>query len=227
MKKLNLTGTLSLVAALSFTACQKTDTTGCYLPEEHSTEQLIETPESFAEQIPSAFEAMEVLGGTEDAELNMENEGIPLFLDMEPFGIEEEELAGKGARPCALRDSLALRNEQKAKLRLAWKEYLKCRQGSMEKMRMHYRSLRMKYEKQRKEAVAAFRAQRITQQEFRSRMEKLRRAFHVELIKLNRNYHDVMRHCYKGYLMQVQRILSDAQFRVFIRCFRGHLPLRR
>ncbi|MBI1221305.1 MAG: hypothetical protein GC180_01770 [Bacteroidetes bacterium] len=220
MKKITSLSNLAMILAIAFVSCQKnTDTTPTpngTVSTLNSTEQSVETPEGFSDQIPQAFENMEVLGGTETEDFYMENDGIPAFLDEEPFA--DDAMQGKRGYPCALRDSLELSKEQKAKIHRAWQDYIQCRHVSIEKLHHNYKELRARYEKKHAELVQALRNQHITPQQFRESIQKLRHAFHADMMRMNRTYHDVIRHCYKEFLTKMSHIMRPAQFRFFMHC---------
>ncbi|HCS19885.1 MAG TPA: hypothetical protein DIW47_04880 [Bacteroidetes bacterium] len=227
MKKSSYLPLLAFVLVVGLGSCQKEQHVDCFEenPEQNDLNTSLETPEGFAEQIPAAFDNMEVFGGTETEAFYMENEGIPSFLDEEPLGVEE--LTGKKPVRCHPDSALRLNHEQKAHLLAAWNDYLHCRQAAMEKMRRAHRELHARMENRRSELIHAYRAERLTEREFKMAMEKLRHEFKMQNQKLIRMHIDVIQHCYKAYLTKVQRILSPEQFRAFMRCHKMRLPDRR
>lgn len=226
MKKLTYLPFLAIVLVMGLASCEKERNIGCFDedPNQQNTNTSLETPESFSAQIPAAFEAMEVLGGTETEAFYMENEGIPYFLDEEPLGVEGFE--GKRPQPCRLDGERELSPDQKARLLASWKEYLICRKMAMEKIRDAHRELHQRMESRREELVKAFRAERLSEHAFKAAMEKLRHEFKAQSIKLKRQHHEVVKHCYMAFLERAQRILSPEQFKAFMHCHKRHLPVR-
>ncbi|MHB1279368.1 MAG: hypothetical protein ACYC1Q_13345 [Bacteroidia bacterium] len=227
MKKSSYLPLLAFVLVAGLGSCQKEQRVDCFEqnPEQRDLNLSAETPEGFADQIPAAFDKMEVFGGTETEAFYMENEGIPSFLDEEPFCVEE--LNGKNPVRCHPDSALQLNREQKTHLLAAWKDYLHCRQTAMEKMRRAHRELHARMENKRSDLIKAFRDGRLTERAFKAAMEKLRHEFKMQNQKLIRVHLDVIQHCYKAYLTKVQRILSPEQFRAFMRCHKMNLPDRR
>lgn len=226
MKKLSYLPFLAFMLVMGLGSCEKERTIGCFEenPEQYDINSSVETPEAFADQIPASFESMEVFGGTETEAFYMENEGIPVFLDEEPLGVEE--LTGKKPVRCRPDGALEPDREQKAHLLSAWRDYLHCRKAAMEKMRHAHRELHARMENRRSDLIQAFRAERLSEREFKAAMEKLRHEYKAQNQKLKRMHMDVIQHCYKAYLTKVQRILSPEQFSAFMRCHKMHLPRR-
>mgnify|MGYP005753991071 CR=1 FL=1 len=228
MKKIIAMPLLALTLLAAFSACQKQEVKneeGCFIHEDPSVDQTIATPETFSDQIPAAFEAIEIMGGTETEAFFIENEGIPSFLEEAP--LEADELQGKREGKCDLRGDHALTPEQKAKLIAAWKDYQKCRELATMKLRAAHREMMAKFEKRRMELVQALRAKKISESEFKAAMEKLRKEFRIARLKHGKQHHEVIRHCYKGFLEKLERILTKEQYRIFMRCHQQRLPQTR
>lgn len=218
---------LAILLVIGFVSCEKEHQDRCENENQEATKTLLidETPTSFSDLIPAAFDEMAVLGATENEALYMDNEGIPVFLDEEPFGVED--LQTKAGSPCHLLGEHELNKEQKAKLMASWKSYLECRHTSMKKLRAYYREMHAKMEKRRVELLHALHANRITHREFNAAMEKLRHEFRAEMMKHGRVNQDVIRHCYKSFLERAQHILTERQFKMFMHCHKHRLPLHR
>lgn len=227
MKKSSYLPLLAFILAVGLGSCQKEQHFDCFEenPEQNDLNTSLETPEGFVDQIPAAFDDMKVFGGTGTETFYMENEGIPSFLDEDPFAAEEFE--GKKPVRCHPDSTLELNREQKAKLLAAWKDYLHCRQAAMEKMRKAHRELHERMELKRNELIQALRAERLSEREFKAAMEKLRHEYKMQNQKLIRVHLEVIQRCYKAYLTKVEHILGPEKFKAFMRCHKMHLPEKR
>jgi len=209
---------------VGITSCEKEDHQKNCDFDQNDTEELM-TPEEFEAGIIDAFDQIEVQGGDEANAFFMENEGIPAFLEMEPFNVDG--ISEKKAGPCRLSGKNELTAKQKAALKKAWENYMHCRKESAVKQRATYAAVRAKIEKQRAELIRLRKAGKLTPEQFGARMAKLRAQF-KEAMKGRGNDHQAnMRKCYMTYLKQVRGTLTKAQYAVWMRCHKAHLPKKR
>ena len=224
MKRKLLYFSAMALMVLAFASCQKEKPMECF--DEENKDDLYITPESFDEGISLAWDELQILGGTDQEGLSFENEGILPFLEEEPFG---DEIAGNRNRrnPCQLNGNLRLDPRQVLGMRNAWRDYDTCHKHSARQLRTQHARLKHQFEERRVKLVQAFRANRITEREFRAGMERLRNEFRMEMNKQGAQHRHAIQRCYVAYLGQVKQILTPEQFRVFMRCHRGKLPMRR
>ncbi len=180
------------------------------------------TPEEFEAGIMDAFNQMEVQGGTESIALFMDNEGIPSFLEMDPFNASD--FKGKKEGPCNLSGKNELTQKQRAGLKQAWEAYQGCKASYTDKQKALYRAIRAKLEKQRTVLKRQLDAKKITPKEFAERMAKLRQQFKEQMKERGDAHRKGMNACYFGYLQHVQKILNKQQYAIWIRCHQAHLP---
>jgi|GEM_PF-2119175 len=193
--------------------------------ENNQENEVAMSPEEFEEGIMDAFDAMEVLGGDESTALYMDDEGIPAFLDMEPFNVND--FAGKKEGPCQLRGENELHVKQKTALKEAWESYMKCKHESSAHLRKTYHEIHVKMEKARAELHRALKAGKITPEQYREKMAKLRHQFRSIMKERGAAHQQAMRKCYGEYLAHVKHTLTREQYALFIRCHKGHLPEKR
>jgi hypothetical protein len=214
--------TALLVLAVS--SCQKERPTGCFEDNKQGDMQI--TPESFDDGITMAWDELLVLGGTENEEFYMENEGVLTFLEEEPFGIE---ISGNTSsrNPCALNGNLSLNDRQRDAMAASWREYTNCKENAAAQLRQNHARVKAQFENRRSNLADAFRANRISEREFKAAMEKLRNEFQREINQQTAMHRHAIQKCYMAYILRAQKILSPEQFRVFMRCHRAKLPFRR
>lgn len=189
---------------------------------EDQNNEVAMSPEEFEAGIMDAFDQMEVLGGEQDIAFFMENEGIPTFLEMNPF--DAADFSGKADGPCSLTGKNELNAKQKEALKQAWANYQRCKELHAAKQRKLYQAIRSKIEAQRTLLKRLLDANRITPQEYAKRMAALRDSFKNQMKERGAMHQKAMKECYSIYLKEVSRILTKAQYAIWIRCHKAHIP---
>lgn len=224
MKKKILLPLFVAAFLVGMSSCEKEDHHGtrsnCGFDEQDN--EVAMTPEEFEAGIIDAFDEMEVQGGDEILAFFMDNEGIPAFLEMEPFNVDG--LTEKKEGPCRLSGKNELTAKQKEALKKAWENYMHCRKESAAKQRAHYAALRAKIEKQREELIHLRKAEKISEEQFKERMAKLRAQFKEAMKGHGHDHQAIMRKCYKSYLEHVRSTLHKEQYAIWMRCHKAHLP---
>lgn len=227
MKKKILLPLFVAAFLVGMSSCEKEDHRGtrsnCGFDKQDN--EVAMTPEEFEAGIIDAFDEMEVQGGDEALAFFMDNAGIPAFLEMEPFNVDG--ISEKKDGPCRLSGKNELNARQKEALKKAWKSYTHCRKESTAKQRAHYAAVRAKIEKQRDELARLRRAGKLTPEQYRERMAKLRAQFKDAMKGRGDDHQAMMRKCYKSYLEHVRSTLNKEQYAIWMRCHKGHLPEKR
>ncbi|TNE79615.1 MAG: hypothetical protein EP332_10305 [Bacteroidetes bacterium] len=215
MKTTNLFPALAMGLLIGLAACQKdTETTPEIAPEVSSSTEL----DDLENVIPFEFDYMDIYA--EDADMILENDGIPMLFEDGGFDYDANaQLKGNG--PC---DRLNLSDTQKRQLRRAWEDQIDCRQASMNKLRDLHRALLRKAHVARMEAVQAFRNGRITEQQLQRKMQEIRNHLRAAMRDQGQQHRLAMARCYRQYAEKVKRILGQDDFRAWMRC--RHMLLR-
>lgn len=203
-----------------FASCQKESISPALSEQEQEVIQDIqdELINDLSIQIDEEFMNSEVMGGDENADFYMENDGLP-----EAYLLDEGDLELLGKRPPKLvRCLIGVQPDsaQKLQIRKAMSTYADCKRGAVKNYRSDLLALNRKVAAERKKLVDAFKNQRITRQQFQDDMKKLRARYAQASKDIKQKYAATFKSCYTDFLKSLKRILSSRQWTAFVNCLR-------
>ena len=120
--------------------------------------------------------------------------------------------------------SLQLSEEQRKQFDAATREHQQCRMKHMEMLRKLNQDIMKKYQDKRIALITAFRNGRITEEQLKKELLKLRDEMKKE-IQENPQRKKIMialQNCFDEYMKKVRRILDDRQWEIWIKWHKQH-----
>ncbi len=189
--------------------------------------------EEIALQASNPVEADEVTADEASGNFELENEGINPNYWVEASDWDLEQGPNGGADATAAKRKriinksfiyclrkLDLSDRQVAAIRTLLGEYQDCKASAISRARAIYNNLLQPYKDKFKRLHAAYRAGKITEDQFRKATAELRIAFVKELrqTQLKEKLNTALQNCHRTMLGKLKNILTDKQWKAFINC---------
>lgn len=215
---------LMIVAfAVAFAACKKEEMVSPALSDQEAEVIDNAIDEVFIteaeEQVDWEFLNSEILGGSEDEDFYMENDGLH-----ESYLIETGDIDMMGKRQWKLvRCLISVKpsEEQIAKLRRVFASYDDCKKDAVQNYRKDFLMLHRKVQAARKDLVQAYRNNRIDKRQFFTAMKNLRKRYSNEVTTIKRKYARTLRSCHGQFLRNINRVLTERQWKAFTNCLKS------
>lgn len=207
--------TIAAVLAIAATGCKKEEVAVV----SDNTAKYSEA--SMADDADNQYNSDIIIEGSETTEFGAENDALPeVYLmseaDMDEAGFKR----GIGMKFLLCLKNLNLSDTQTMKLRMAMRAYQECKFTDIRNHRDTFAKLHYRVNMARKALIAKLMDKQISKADFDAAMKNLRAEFVEALRKIKMHHGKALRICYEKFLRHVRLVLTDAQWRAFVDCYR-------
>ncbi|WP_373493290.1 hypothetical protein [Aquiflexum sp.] len=200
---------LAGMAFLTFSCQQENDVT---------PKQLEVEVDEVVNVITDQFLSVEILGGDENEPFssdlgNEENPNARISLD------DSEERGSQGMVACLV--ALDLDQSQMQEIRRLFFGFENCQSNVMREYRGKIRHLISKMEEVRKDLLGQLRNGDISPDEFRKKMEEMRRRYQLIITDLRVEYAEELKPCIRGFVARLPVVLGRENWTAFRGCIKG------
>lgn len=208
-KQLNYILILAGMAILTFSCQQENDVT---------PKQLEVEVDEVVEVIINQFMSVEITGGDENEPFssdlgNEENTNARVALD------DNEETGSKAMISCIM--GLDLDQSQMQEIRRLFFGFENCQANVMREYRNEIRLLLSKMEEVRKELLGKVRNGEIRPEEFRKKIEELRKRYQLVIQDLREKHSEDLKPCVRGFVSRLPIVLGRENWTAFKECIKG------
>jgi len=208
-KQLKYTLILAGMAFLTFSCQQENDV---------APKQLEVEVDEVVEVIMNQFLSVEISGGDENEPFssdlgNEENINARISLD------ETEERGSKAMISCLM--GLDLDQTQMQEIRRLFFGFENCQSNVMMEYRGEIRQLISKMEEVRKDLLGQVRNGELRPDEFRSKMEELRKRYQLVILELRAKHAEDLKPCIRGFVARLPIVLGRENWTAFRECIKG------
>jgi hypothetical protein len=208
-KQMKYTLILAGMAFLTFSCQQENDVT---------PKQLEVEIDEVVEVIVNQFMSVEISGGSENEPFSSdagsyENPNARISLD------EAEEIGSKAMISCLM--GLGLDQTQMQEIRRLFFGFENCQSNVMKEYRGEIRQLITKMEEVRKNLLDQVRNGELRPDEFRSKMEELRKRYQLVILELRAKHAEDLKPCIRGFVARLPIVLGRENWTAFRECIKG------